>query len=57
MSLSISLISDDKINVDMLRQEMESISFDEQIRLKYIYRLVRVTLNRVNMVEAMGVNE
>ena len=57
MSLSISLISDDKINVDMLRQEMESISFDEQIRLRYIYRLVRVTLNRVNMVEAMGVNE
>ncbi len=57
MSLSISLISDDKINVDMLRQEMESISFDEQIRLKYIYRLVRITLNRVNMVEAMGVNE
>jgi hypothetical protein len=57
MSLSISLISDDKINVDTLRQEMESISFDEQIRLKYIYRLVRVTLNRVNMVEAMGVNE
>jgi hypothetical protein len=57
MSLSISLISDDKINVDMLRQEMESISFDEQIRLKYIYRLVRITLNRVNMVEAMGVDE
>ena len=57
MSLSISLISDDKINVDMLRQEMESISFDEQIRLRYIYRLVRITLNRVNIVQVIGVNE
>jgi hypothetical protein len=50
MSLSIALISNDQINVGGLQKELQSIQFDEQIHIKYIYRLVKVMLNRISRV-------
>ncbi len=56
MSLAIILISNHKISVEALKVEIDSVSFDEQVTLKFIYRVIKVMLSRASRVEAIGVN-
>ena len=50
------IITDDKITIDLLQREYASISFDESIKNRYLYKIKNVMQNRSTLIGKINGN-